>query len=613
MGDFRMRMFRTDTMANPIQPGIMATHRAVRREIADIVAVDARSLSLVRIMLALCLLVDLTHAANNFTALFSDSGVLPRLALHGMWRPGVENSLYLMSGLQVVNDALLAMQYIALLALLVGYRTRLAIMTCLVFTISLQARNFITNQGSDDLMRLLLFGALFVPMGARWSVDAALSPKRIGNRINSVGAVAIQIQAMCVYTFGALIKAEGTAWPAGHAVAMALSDGTYGSAFGRLFLALPGLLHVATYLVSSLELVMPLLIWFPIANHKVRTASLLALIGMHLSFLVFLHVGMFPYVSITSLMLFVTSRHWDMLERLWRPAVRCTDLFYDRDCGFCYKTCLLLRGFCLPATVRIANAQADQVAGPLLARHQSWVVRDSSGHDHLRWDAVCFVFLQSPVFWVLGWLGQRAVLRSAGDWLYGLIGRQRNRLGRVSERFLSYRSDDGHRGVISEILAAGFLCAMLVYNIGQLQATAAVAPQWFRNFVIDTRLEQRWAMFAPNPRSVTEWAVARAVTVDGQVLNVFGGIRRPYSDASPPDGQVEYRDTKWKKYYEALFQPLYTPLRPYYVNWLCRRVNRGVPSDARVQRITLLLFIEQPFLAHPPPRKQQVLWHQACF
>lgn len=577
-----------------------------------ILAVDARSLALVRIVLALCMLADLSSAAWDYTALFSDAGVLPRAALHALWRPDVENSLYLMSGLWPVNALLLCLHFAAVACLLLGYRTRLATLACLVFAISLQSRNFITNQASDDLMRVLLFGALFVPMGARWSLDAALNLKRVPDQLLSIGIIAIQVQAMCVYTFGALLKFEGSTWLTSQAVSLALNDGTYGTALGRHFLAYPELLRIVTYGVEFLELLMPALIWFPIANARVRTVSLALLLLMHLSFLTLLNVGIFPFVSFASLMLFVTAGHWDALGRLWQPRVRCARIYYDQDCGFCYKTCLILRSLCLREDVPIAKAQPHPEAGPLLVRNNSWVVYDDAGRHYLHWDGVCFVFMQSPVFWLLGWIGQRPAIRPIGDWLYRLIGRNRGALGRFSGRFLPYRSDDGRARPGSELLATGFLAVILVYNVAMLRAASDVAPPWLHDFMLATRLEQRWSMFAPDPRSVTDWAVLRAVTLDGQVLDIFGGTRKPYSEASPPDGRVTYASSKWKKYYEALYQPGYASLRTYYTQWACRRANDGVSGGSRVTHATLILFIEQPFLATPPARNTQVLWNQAC-
>jgi hypothetical protein len=104
----------------------------------------------------------------------------------------------------------------------------------------------------------------------------------------------------------------------------------------------------------------------------------------------------------------------------------------------------------------------------------------------------------------------------------------------------------------------------------------------------------------------------RGVTADGRVLNVLGGVRRPYSEASPADGRVRYANSKWKKYYERLFQPGYASLRGYYAEWVCRQVNRDALPAARVTQVALKLFVEQPFVATPPARTEHTLWTQRC-
>ncbi|MDE2514834.1 MAG: HTTM domain-containing protein [Rhodospirillales bacterium] len=577
-----------------------------------IISVDARSLALCRIVLAAAMLIDLWHVAMNFTALYSDQGVLPRAALLTIWRPGVENSLYLATGSLLIGRLLLLVQFVVLFALLIGYRSRTSAFLALMFTISLQARNFMTNQASDDLARLLLVWMILAPVGARASVDAALNRVRVPDRVLSVAALGIQIQAMCVYTFGALLKFQGVAWPAGHAVARALADGTYGSVLGRYLLPFPELLTALTYFVETLELLMPLLIWFPIGNFAIRSGALLLLFGMHTGFLLLLHVGIFPIVSFASLTLFITTRHWEMAGRLWRPAARCTHLFYDRDCGFCVKTCLLLRAFCLPHDVAIQPAQSDRTAGPLLVAHNSWVVRDESGAMHLGWDAVCFVFRQSPIFWMIGWLGQRRFLRGMGRALYAAIGRNRGTLGQLSARFLPYHGDSGAAQPWSEWLGVVLIGIILTYNVAMLNIGAGIAPPWFRDFVIDTRLEQKWAMFAPEPQSRTEWIVVRGESATGTIYPISLRGRRLAVEPHPVDGEFHYPDTRWKKYFERLLDPTYATLRPYYGAWLCRMANRGQPADARILRLSVIDFVTHPFAPHPPPRQGNLVLLQSC-
>jgi hypothetical protein len=60
---------------------------------------------------------------------------------------------------------------VAALAMLVGYRTRLAVFVVWVLVLSIQVRNPFLDSSADDLLRLLLFWAMFLPLGAYWSVD----------------------------------------------------------------------------------------------------------------------------------------------------------------------------------------------------------------------------------------------------------------------------------------------------------------------------------------------------------------------------------------------------------------------------------------------------------
>lgn len=64
------------------------------------------------------------------------------------------------------------------LCMAVGYHTSL--MTCLTWfmTVSLHARNILVLHGGDILMRMLLFFAMFLPLGEVYSIDAAFFNKK---------------------------------------------------------------------------------------------------------------------------------------------------------------------------------------------------------------------------------------------------------------------------------------------------------------------------------------------------------------------------------------------------------------------------------------------------
>ena len=64
----------------------------------------------------------------------------------------------------------------ALVALLLGYRTRLAAFWAFVLLASIHVRTPPLLQAGDTLLRVLFFWSLFLPLGARCSLDARPQP-----------------------------------------------------------------------------------------------------------------------------------------------------------------------------------------------------------------------------------------------------------------------------------------------------------------------------------------------------------------------------------------------------------------------------------------------------
>jgi predicted DCC family thiol-disulfide oxidoreductase YuxK len=99
--------------------------------------------------------------------------VLPRAWLLQSEGPGW--SLHFAGGSMLFQGALLAAQALLAFCLAVGHRTRLAVVLSWFLLLSLHGRNPLVLTGADGLMAALLFWGMFLPLAARWSVDAALS------------------------------------------------------------------------------------------------------------------------------------------------------------------------------------------------------------------------------------------------------------------------------------------------------------------------------------------------------------------------------------------------------------------------------------------------------
>ena len=104
------------------------------------------------------------------------------------------------------------------MALLVGYRSSLATLASLILLVSLNVRNPAVLTGGDFLLAHLLFWALLLPIGERWSLDACRRERSPRERIASLAAAGLLLQVVVVYTVNAVHKHGGETWGEGLAM-----------------------------------------------------------------------------------------------------------------------------------------------------------------------------------------------------------------------------------------------------------------------------------------------------------------------------------------------------------------------------------------------------------
>ena len=137
---------------------------------------DLRSIAVLRIGLSYLLLSDLITRSVDLRAHYTDLGILTRERLVD-WGQKSSYSLHAFGGDRLSQAALFLVAGAFASMLLVGYRTRLAAFVSWLLLCSLQGRNYIILQGGDDILRVMLFWSMFVPIGARFSVDAVLAER----------------------------------------------------------------------------------------------------------------------------------------------------------------------------------------------------------------------------------------------------------------------------------------------------------------------------------------------------------------------------------------------------------------------------------------------------
>jgi hypothetical protein len=299
-------------------------------------AADPRSLASARIALGAALFADLVWRGVDLRAHYSEAGVLPRHMLERL-------SLHALSDGLALPAALFAVAALCSLALMVGFRTRWATALLWVLTLSLHNRNPLVTTGGDVLLRMLLLWGLFMPWNRVWALDGCRAGRRVGDDAASgaspldsahvgahVGVAAWMVQVFLVHELAGLLK-TGAEWRSDFsALYYALSIDQLQLPLGGLLLRAPEIvLQGLTAAVVWGEMLLPPLLfgsfflprrlWLP-----ARCCALGALVGLHLGLLATLALGIFPWVNLASLLVFVPGAVWQrsggLIRRIERGA-----------------------------------------------------------------------------------------------------------------------------------------------------------------------------------------------------------------------------------------------------------------------------------------------------
>jgi hypothetical protein len=134
---------------------------------------DARSMGVFRVLFGLVLLSDLARRWAELEFWYTNSGLLPNHTL--LWRPPAGRMFSLFFTASTMGEARLGFVLCALVftMFVLGYRTRWAQLLTLIARVSLNSRLAVLENGGDMVMDLLCLLTLPLPLGARFSVDAA--------------------------------------------------------------------------------------------------------------------------------------------------------------------------------------------------------------------------------------------------------------------------------------------------------------------------------------------------------------------------------------------------------------------------------------------------------
>lgn len=585
----------------------------LRQTLLELFSIDLRTLALTRIAFALIVLVDLGLRLSDLTAFYTDKGVLPRAAVHQLRPLSWFTSLHFLSGRPAIEALMFVISGVFALLLLLGYRTRQAsFWTWLLFS-SLCVRNYFVVHGGDSLLKMLLFWGIFVPWGARYSVESALNTisNRLPKNVFSVGTIALLLQMPLVYFFGGVLK-NGVEWRHDFtAILYTLKSPDYALPLGVWLTSFPGWLKVLTASTVVLEIAGALLLFCPFRTKTVRFFVILAFFFLQLGMALTLKLGLFPLVSTVALLPFIPGSFWDrLLSRLKTPERMGLRIYYDADCGFCKKLLQLINTFFLLPDTKIQPAQNDPAIEEEMRQHNSWVVIDRLGNKHYKFDALIEVFRVSPLLWptvpLLRWGWAKAI----GTWLYEWVANNRGRLTPLLAG-LRYRRLT-IRQPLWLTLACGFcLTYVVVDNFGSVARSPLRIPARMAPVGRLLNIHQNWKMFAPSPLKGYTWYVVVGKLADGKEVDLWNGSQVNWEKSTFPLAWV--KNYRWRTYMRYVSNDKQRSLRPYFVRYVCRSWNERHPAGEAVKELTFYR-VDEPISLDGSPQLPQtrLLLQQAC-
>ena len=297
----------------------------IKSKCRELFGVDLRSLAVFRMAVGTAVLADLAVRAFDLVVLYTDRGVLPRELLIATDGPAVRFSAHYWAGVHPPLQAgLFLFSAACAAALITGWRTRLATLACWYLVSSLQLRQPFAYYGGDSILRLMLFWGLFLPLGARFSVDSLRG--RIPPRRNQhfSGATAALLLQVCFIYWATGIQKSGELWWNGQAVAYALRADEWVTPFGIWLRDYPGVLTVLTYVTLATEIFGPFLAFVPVWTPGFRLLTVGLFWGFHAGLATAMNIGLFPVFAMVGWLPFVPGALWERLNP--DPSRAATDL-----------------------------------------------------------------------------------------------------------------------------------------------------------------------------------------------------------------------------------------------------------------------------------------------
>lgn len=265
------------------------------------VALDLRSLGMLRIGLGCLVITDLILRFQDLTAHYTNAGILPTRLVPDQGLLAAWLSPHLVLSSPVAVGCLFVVTMVLGFCVAAGFKTRWALTLTWLLYSSLHYRNPYLNHAGDKVLIVMLFWGIFLPLDRYFTLFGSRDSKTSSGAVSSFATAGALLQFASIYFMGALRK-TGSMWQDGSAVWYTLQIDQYARPWTRDLLEFPVLLKGLTWTTLGIEFVAPLLLFAGIG--RLRTLGMGLIMLLHLGFAATLELGLFPFISLTLCLMF---------------------------------------------------------------------------------------------------------------------------------------------------------------------------------------------------------------------------------------------------------------------------------------------------------------------
>jgi len=577
------------------------------RFLSRLLSADLRSLALLRIYLGVLLICDLLLRLGHAESLYSNDGALTNhFALYRPLSPHQFSLYFTFSSARDVTAAFVATLVVYLL-FLVGYRTRLFQALSFLLVTSLHARNLMAELPSDVPLHLWMAWSLFLPLGARFSLDSMRrsfgtrrerSPEDLNHReatsqtFTSIAVLGMLLQ-LAVMHFVTGIHQGGPSWRDGSALYYALHQATGVTAWGTWLaghVSADGL-RLVSAAYRNIEMLLGVLVLVPLV--LARRAAVVSLVVFHLLSRALFDWGPYDAVMLAGVPLLVSSEDWAWKERWYKARKRSLTVYFDADCGVCLMICRLLVRLDVLSRLSFQAGSSETAPSEVraLSTETAIVVDEKTSEIFTKSRAFAAIVASLPLGAPLGWVLRRASVARLGDRVYERVAKNRANisvwLGYEAcgvSRVKASASQEAVPGIsLARVTAVLRECGAALFLVVCGVALARGSEDEPRGTLMASvlgypRIFQLHNHLSPDPPKRTGTVIVDGQTALGTRIDPLTGLP-PALDLGPAAEKQPRTSPLMRAFYESVSRPNHAIYLPGFRDYVAKVADRRPAAD----------------------------------